>query len=71
MPNAVVSASADYYLAVDAAVAVVASAESDNRAPAPPDADLLDAYVDQPSSGTPCRRDHIEMACSRCAYACA
>ncbi|KYM76830.1 hypothetical protein ALC53_12719 [Atta colombica] len=63
MLNAVVTASADCHLAVDAAVVV--SAESDNRAPAPPDVDLPDAYVDRPFSGTPCHKAHIETACSR------
>lgn len=69
MLNAVITANADCHLAVDAAVVV--SAESDNRAPAPPDVDLPDAYVDRPSSGTPCHKAHTETACSRCAYACA
>jgi len=69
MLNAVVTASADCHLAVDAAAAV--SAENDNRAPAPPDVDLPDAYVDRPSSGTPCHKAHTETACSRYAYACA
>lgn len=69
MSSAVISASAGCHSA--AAVVVMIPAESDNRAPAPPDADLLGAYVNRPSSGTPCRKGHTETACSQCAYACA
>lgn len=51
--------------------AAAESAESDSRAPAPPDADLPGVFADRPSSGTPCRIGRTETACSRCAYACA
>lgn len=53
------------------AAAEAVSAESDSRAPAPPDADPPGAFADRPFSGTPCRTGRTETACSRCAYACA